>query len=145
MFKRMLQHSVVLLTIGALASSISTSVAMPPVRHAVELTYLKAHPGQRAHLRRFIVLNWFAMDKIAMQRGLIERFNVVETGSDDGRWNVLVTVGYANDRGYDGVKSEFEAIRSAHKTVLVDGKSLAELGAIVETIKTYEELGDRSH
>lgn len=127
-----------------LLSAFALAAPMPPMRQAVQLTYLKAHAGERARLRRFIVLNWFAMDKIAKERGLLERYRVVETGRDDGQWNVLVMVTYTNDRGYEGIKTQFEQIRQAHQTVLVDGKALADLGRIVESVTTYEELGDQA-
>jgi hypothetical protein len=135
----------VLLGLGAgvaVAASLRASVPIPPVRRAVELTYLKSNAGMRDQLRRFIVLNWFAMDKIAKERGLMQHFRVLDTGSDDGEWNVLVVVTYLNDRGYDGIKPEFEAIRTAHQTVLIDGKSLSDLGRVVKGIKTFEDLGE---
>ncbi len=116
-------------------------VALPPERRAVELTFLKSNPGMREALRHFVELNWFAMDAIAKQRGLIDHFSVVDTGTDEGDWNVLVSVSYPNELGYDGIQTEFEAIRAAHKTVLVNGKKLPELGRVVQSIKTYEDVG----
>jgi quercetin dioxygenase-like cupin family protein len=114
------------------------SAAAQPARRAVELTFLKSWPGERERLRQFIERNWFAMDRIAQSRGLMTAYSVVETGSDEGPWNVVVSVTYPNERGYDGIASDFEEIRRAHVTVLIDGKGLRELGSIVETRRTYE-------
>lgn len=117
-------------TIGSAASSTD--------RRAVELTFLKSNPGQREQLKSFIVLNWFAMDKIAKEQGLMSAFTVMDTGTDEGPWNVLVSVTYTNEKGYDGIVEPFEKIRRAHTTVRVDGKVLRDLGSIVESKRMFE-------
>ena len=106
---------------------------------AVQLTFLKSNPGQREQLKRFIVLNWFAMDKIAKDQGLMSAFTVMDTGTDEGAWNVLVSVTYTNEKGYAGVAERFEKIRNAHTTVLVEGKNLRELGSIVDSKQLLED------
>jgi hypothetical protein len=122
----------------AAASQLCSQTAEQLPLRAVELTFLKATPGNRENLKQFIALNWFAMDKIAVAQGLMKEFKVMDTGSDDGAWNVLVSVTYGNPRGYDGVAVEFEKIRAKHKVVLVNGKRMPELGAVVDSRKLYE-------
>lgn len=107
-------------------------------RRAVELTFLKSNPGQREQLKSFIVLNWFAMDKVAKEQGLISAFTVLDTGTDEGPWNLLVSVTYMNDKGYEGISKAFKKIRRAHITVPVEGKGLRELGTIVESKHVFE-------
>lgn len=109
-----------------------------PGRRAVELTFLLSKPGDRERLRQFIVLNWFAMDAIAKERGLMRAYTVMDTGTDEGEWNVLVAVTYADARGYEGIAAEFETIRRAHRVIPVDGRTLRELGSIVKTTRVYE-------
>ena len=75
-----------------LAAATSAEVPRDPNRRSVELTFLKSLPGQRENLKQFIVLNWFAMDKKAKEQGLMDAFTVVDTGTEEGPWNVLVTV-----------------------------------------------------
>jgi hypothetical protein len=101
---------------------------------AVEYTFLKSHPGQRDALSRFIVANWFAMDDGAIARGQIRSYQLLddEKGED---WDVVVAVTYHNRSGYEGIAGEFEKIRQAHRTVLVDGKTLRDLGRIVSSRK----------
>lgn len=111
-------------------------------RRAVELTFLKSRPGDRERLRQFIVLNWFAMDAIAKARGLMSAYTVLDSGADDGEWNVLVVVTYPDERGYEGIAPQFEAIRREHRTVPVDGRGLRDLGAIVGSKRVYEEIRD---
>jgi hypothetical protein len=79
------------------------------------------------------------MDKIAKDQGLMSAFTVMDTGTDDGPWNVLVSVTYMDERGYPGIAEAFEKIRRAHTPVLVDGKALRELGSIVESKRLFED------
>jgi hypothetical protein len=107
-------------------------------RVAVELTFLKSSPGERGNLVRFIERNWFEMDRIAVEQGLMRDYRLLETDDDSGAWNVLVEVTYTDARGYEGVREAFERIRSAHRTVAVDGRErLRDFGTIVESRKTY--------
>ena len=132
------------LKFGALAAAVGLAGAgraQLPAQgpRAVELTFLKSKPGQRGQLKRFIVLNWFAMDQIAKDQGLMSAFTVLDTGTDQGPWNVLVSTTYMDERGYPGIEEAFEKIRRAHTTVLVDGKGLRELGSIVDSKRLFED------
>ena len=106
---------------------------------AVELTFLKALPGQRENLKRFIVLNWFAMDRIAREQGLLHAYTIMDTGSEDGPWNVMVSTTYRDARGYSGINQAFAKIRASHRTVLVDGKPLEALGSVVDSVQLLED------
>jgi hypothetical protein len=137
---QLLTFAIVLLSPLATASSASSTGAavLATERRAVELTFLKSQPGQREQLKSFIVQNWFAMDKIAKDQGLMHAYTLLDTGSDEGPWNVVVSVTYMNDKGYDGIVEAFEKIRRAHTTVRVEGKTLRDLGSIIETKRTFE-------
>ena len=113
--------------------------AAPGSLRAVELTFLKSASGERERLKRYIVDNWFAMDAIAKAQGLMDAFTVWDTGSDEGPWNLLVSVTYRDSRGYAGITEAFEAIRRAHTEVRIDGKSLRDLGRIVDSRLVLED------
>ncbi|CAN1503924.1 hypothetical protein MCEMIH15_00584 [Caulobacteraceae bacterium] len=104
-----------------------------------ELTFLKATDGDTASLCRFITQNWFVMDKIAVERGLITEYRLLRSTGADPDWDVLVIVGYPNVDGYSGITNEFEAIRAAHTIVPVSGKTLRQLGAIVSSRRLVPE------
>ena len=127
------------LTLMLCLGTAQAGAATPQGSRAVQLTFLKSNPGQREQLKRFIVLNWFAMDKIAKDQSLMSAFTVMDTGTDEGAWNVLVSVTYTNEKGYAGVAEQFEKIRKAHTTVLVEGKNLRELGSIVDSKQLLED------
>lgn len=105
----------------------------------VERTLLKAAPGKREALARFIVANWFAMDAVAQKEGLFTFYrlyeNVADIAAGDAEWDLAVAVGYRTMLGYaePRVQARFGDIRAAHKTIAIDGQSLAALGRIVRT------------
>ncbi len=101
----------------------------------VERTRLKANPGDREALGRFIVANWFAMDEVAVRKGLFTSYRLLENSDTDGDWDWVVEVGYPNPDGYSNpeVQARFQAIREQHETVLIDGKSLRDLGRVIGT------------
>jgi hypothetical protein len=107
--------------------------AVLPGGASVELTFLKATDGDTESLCRFITQNWFEMDKIAVEKGLMTEYRLLRSTGTDPDWDVLVVVGYPNVDGYSGIALEFEAIRAAHTTVSVNGKTLRQLGAIVSS------------
>lgn len=101
----------------------------------VEWTRLKAKPGERANLAAFITANWFAMDARAVEQGLFTSYRLIGNPAADGAWDLLVEVGYPTAEGYDdpATRAGFTAIRAAHRTVPVDGKTLNDLGTILGT------------
>lgn len=121
---------------------------IPAQAHAtmvVEWTRLKALPGERANLTAFIHLNWFAMDAKAVEQGLFSSYRLIANPAPDGEWDLLVEVGYPTSAGYDdpATRAAFEAIRAAHKTVPVAGKTLKELGTILGTERLPVLTGTR--
>jgi hypothetical protein len=110
-----------------------------------ERAYLKALPGQRETLARFIVANWFEMDRIAMTQPnpIFTRYRLYENGHNEGDWDLVVVVGYPNATGFDDPETQrrFNEIRRAHKTVLIEGKGLRDLGSIVRTERARPREG----
>jgi hypothetical protein len=122
---------------AVLTSGLALPLAMPAqavARPAVvwEWTFLKALDPDPADLITFIKANWFAMDKVAVERGLFSEFALYRA-IDEGEWQVAVVVGYPDPRGYDGVRAEFEAIRAAHVPVPINGRTLGGLGRVIGT------------
>lgn len=119
--------------VGLASVSQGQAYAASPKAASFELTFLKASEGNLDSLCQFIKENWFEMDRIAVERGLMTEFRLLTSAESDADWDVLVMVGYPNVDGYSGITKEFEAIRAAHTTVPVNGKTLRQLGAIVSS------------
>jgi hypothetical protein len=111
----------------------SQGVAAP----AIEYTFIQSLPGKREQLKRFIVLNWLAMDAKAVEQGLMERYQLLESTDDNAPWDVVVAVTYKTPQGYSAIAPAFERIRAAHQKQLVDGLDFKELGKIVASHKLH--------
>lgn len=118
---------------AAFAAAPETPVAKVQTRHVTQ-TYLRAAPGKRDALVAYIKANWFAMDRIGIERGLFTSYALYERAdSDPADWDVIVAVGYPTLQGHDapGVADAFKAIRAAHREITIGGQSFADLGTIV--------------
>ncbi len=118
--------------------AITSAAATPAGARAVTITYLKSKPDHLTKLERFIRANWFVMDEAAVKQGLFVSYEWLDTATDEGPWNAIVTVTYADDKGFEGIKQQWAAIKSAHKEVRPDGLSLKELGQVLETKNLLE-------
>ncbi len=120
-----------LLCLAGTAGAAHASSVVPTV--LVEQTYLKAKPGKRADLIRFIKANWFAMDQLGVERGLFTYYRLYEDIDNNADWDLVMAVGYPQAEGYEqpATKAGFTAIRKAHVEILVDGQGLKQLGDIV--------------
>jgi hypothetical protein len=105
-------------------------------RRVVTMTYLQAKPGRLKDLRDYIRANWFAMDEIAVQRGLMVNYQWLDTGEEAGLWNAVVVVTYVDDKGFAGIESQWAQIKAEHREVPVDGLRFQGLGRVVES-KTF--------
>lgn len=116
-----------------LPATASATVGLVPGTRAFELTFLKAKPGLRAQLGRYITANWFAMDSKGLEQGLFTCFWLLEETEENAAWDYVMVVGYPTDLGYGDSRTVtlFEAIRKAHVETRIDGKGLRDLGDFV--------------
>ena len=86
-------------------------------------TYLKSKNNQPELLKEYIVHNWFAMDEIAVDKGLFRDYRLLENPdtSENRKWDVIVAVEYFGNETYSNIAKAFEDIRSAHELVEVPG------------------------
>ena len=134
--KRQLMALSLLLGAGSMRGASATASATSTKEQKtvlVEQTYLKAKPGRRVDLIRFIELNWYAMDRKGVEAGIFTSYRLMEEIDENKDWDLVMAVGYPNLMGYEepATKARFKSIRSAHQEILVDGRSLKDLGDIV--------------
>ncbi|WP_156445556.1 hypothetical protein [Blastomonas sp. CCH11-A4] len=97
--------------------------AGPSPTVVVEQTLLKALPGKADALGQFLAANWLVMDQQALDQGLFTGFWLARSAPGFEAWDYAMQVGYPTAQGYDdpATAKGFEAIRKAHKTVLIEG------------------------
>lgn len=100
---------------------------------AVEMTFLQSLNPDPTLAACFIRANWFAMDAVAQARGLMTSYTLHIDPAPHEAWNMVVQVGYPDERGFDSIQAHWAEIRAAHKTVLIDGKGLPDLARILGT------------
>jgi hypothetical protein len=123
-----------LLPLAAGAAQTAGLVAgLPAGTKVYEHTLLKAKPGLRAELGKYVVSNWFAMDQKGVEQRIFTSYWLLEESGENAAWDYVVVVGYPTELGYDDpqTKAVFEAIRKAHVEVKIGGKGLRELGGVV--------------
>jgi hypothetical protein len=97
-------------------------------------TFLAAMPGRRDMPARFIVANWFEMDRVAVEQGLFRSYRLLQNPRTDEDWDLIVEVVYNDACGYPCVAERFEAVRAAHATVPVHGMEMNDLGRVVRSV-----------
>jgi hypothetical protein len=114
------------------AAATPVGAAAPTVM--VEQTFLKARPGTLADLQRYIVANWFAMDSAGVEKGIFTSYQLFKAIDANSDWDLVMVVGYPQLDGYNdpATQAAFKAIRTAHRELAIDGKTLKDLGEIVQ-------------
>ncbi len=98
-------------------------------------TYLKAKENEKQNLKAFLIENWFAMDSIAVNQGLFNDYKLLENTNTESSadWDFIVAVEYFTAGTYGDIEKEWQTIRKNHKTVLIDGKGMRDLGGFVKS------------
>jgi ABC-type Fe3+-hydroxamate transport system substrate-binding protein len=125
--------------LGMVAPAHAAETASTSAR-AVTVTYLKSQPGKLPELERFVRANWFAMDELAVRQGLFVSYEWLDTGDDSSPWNALVTVTYADEKGFEGIAERWAPIKTAHVEVRPDSLGMKDLGQVLETKTLFERV-----
>ena len=106
-------------------------------------TYLKSKPNYKKELKETILKNWFVMDSIAKEKGLIKSYELIENINQDEstEWDFIVAVEYFTQGNYTDIAEEFEKIRESHNTTKINGLSFGEVGTVVksELVKNIDQ------
>jgi hypothetical protein len=97
-----------------------------------QFTYLKAEPGQRERLERFITLNWFGPDERARGKGYIDGFLLLRGTEADPSWDLVVIDIFPDADSQKKARERYRTeIMPEHKKQLVDGMDFPALGKVV--------------
>jgi hypothetical protein len=115
-------------------------LSLPKTVKVYEYTFIKSLEAKPDKAIEYIVKNWFALDKIATEQGLLLEYNMFEANAEEkAEWNIVVAVGYPTEQGSDAIMEQFNKIRQQHKKVLVDSKEFKELATIVGSRKMFPQ------
>ena len=98
-------------------------------------TYVKSKKSRKSELKETLIKNWFVMDSIAQEKGLIKSYELLEniSDSDSTDWDFIVAVEYFTKENYADIADEFEKIRQSHNTVKINGLTFGEVGKVVKS------------
>lgn len=110
------------------------------------ISLVRARPGQRQRLLRFLRANWLELDQQLLEQGRISRYRLLEAdvgaaGSDGKGWDYAVILEYRDRQAMDDFVPAYLALLKARPQVRIDGLSFADLGEVVQQ-KVARPLGD---
>ncbi len=110
-------------------------------RRAVSRSYIQAVPGQKERLKTFIKANFFAIDALAVQQGLMYSYALLEKvdSSDPRPWDLMLVDAWCDEHGLEVVAGLFTKITEAHQTVPIDGMFFDDLGTFIGSESVIEE------
>jgi hypothetical protein len=135
------------LSVSAVAPALAKEATFRPLDTKVyELTFLKAKPGLRAAMVRFVVANWYPIDQRGVEQGLFTEYRLFEAVAENDAWDAMMMVGYPQELGFadPATAAAFATIRTEHQTVLIEGKRMRDLGAVVSSTRTRIARADSS-
>lgn len=86
-------------------------------------------------------MNGFAIDAAAKASGRLAGFSVLESGSDGGAWNGVVSTTHRDTRGFAAVAQGFDSTREGHRELRIEGRGLDDLRTVVDSRAVFEHPG----
>lgn len=100
------------------------------------ISLVRARPGQRQRLLRFLRANWLELDQQLLEQGRISRYRLLEADADaagDGKgWDYAVILEYRDRQAMDDFVPAYLALLKARPQVRIDGLVFADLGEVVQ-------------
>lgn len=113
------------------------------------ISLVRARPGQRERLLRFLRANWLALDAQLLTQGRISGYRLLEADvvagviSDSKRWDYAVILEYRDRQAMDDFVPAYLALLKARPQVRIDGLVFADLGEVLQQ-QVARPLGDES-
>lgn len=96
------------------------------------LSFVRARPGQRERLERYLKANWLALDDIARSQGLIQNYRMLRAEPDAREnWDFMVILEYADKQTMNEFVPAWLALGQQHPHKRIDGLDFADLGEVV--------------
>lgn len=98
------------------------------------ISFVRARPGQRERLERFLRANWLALDELALREGRISAYRLLRADADprEASWDYAVVIEYADREAMSDFVPFYLKLARERPHVRVDGLDFADLGSVVE-------------
>jgi hypothetical protein len=97
------------------------------------MTFVRARPGQRERMERYLKANWLAVDELAKQQGHLTDYRLLRADRDlKETWDFAVILEYANARAMADFVPAYVALVRGRPRVRVEGLDFGDLGEIVQ-------------
>ncbi|WP_295680086.1 hypothetical protein [uncultured Nevskia sp.] len=132
---------------SSVAAHESKSEVAPNADAIWAISLVRARPGQRERLLRFLRANWLALDALLLEQGRISGYRLLEadvvTGviNDSKRWDYAVILEYRDRQAMQDFVPAYLALLKARPQVRIDGLVFADLGEVVQQ-QVARPLGD---
>lgn len=98
------------------------------------LSLVRARPGQRDRLERFLQANWLALDEQALRQHRISAYRLLRADADpkESSWDYAVIIEYADREAMTAFVPFYLGLARSSPHVRIDGLDFADLGEVVE-------------
>jgi len=149
LLNRWLQHAPTKPNAGSAAAAHEANPEIATNTDAVwAISLVRARPGQRERLLRFLRANWLALDAQLLEQGRISGYRLlaadaaIAAGIDDRkRWDYAVILEYRDRQAMQDFVPAYLALLKARPQVRIDGLVFADLGEMVQQ-QVARPLGD---
>ena len=111
------------------------------------ISFVRARPGQRERLERYLKSNWLALDAQALQQKRITGYRMLRADPDprESSWDFAVTIEYANRQAMADFVPFYVELTRGRAHLRVDGLDFADLGEIVQQKTVMPVTYDAAH
>lgn len=111
------------------------------------ISFVRARPGQRERLERYLKANWLALDALALREKRIVAYRMLRADADAKEgWDYAVIIEYADRQAMAGFVPFYIGLARERPQVRVEGLDFADLGEITQqktvTPVTYDPVHD---
>jgi hypothetical protein len=97
------------------------------------MTYVRARPGQRERMERYLKANWLAVDELAKQQNHLAGYRLLRADRDlKETWDFVVILEYRNTAAMEAFVPAYLALVRGRARVRIEGLEFADLGEIVQ-------------
>lgn len=96
------------------------------------MTFIRARPGQRERMERYLKANWLAVDERARQQGLLSGYRLLRADRDlKENWDFTVILEYRDTAAMESFVPAYLALVRGRPRVRIEGLDFNDLGEIV--------------